>query len=207
MKRQSKSLVPGAQKRQYDAISTKYRILKAARILFVEHGFSGTSMGKIAKLAKVTHSLLFHHFGNKNKLWLEVKQSIARDSQNHSKMLPELTDNYPEFIRTLIKKSITFYRDNPDIIRMLNWQRLELNSNQNIGVTMSLESQEWLNAFKHYQMLGYIDKALSSEFIITYILSIVSVAALDQNIFINNKKKLHDYIDFCVFRLIKGLQE
>ncbi len=207
MKDQIKNSDTKSKKRKHDDGSTREKILKAARTLFVKHGFSGTSMGKIAKLAQVNHSLLFHHFGNKEKLWLEVKQSIARDSRNHSKMLPELLESFPEFLIALIKKSIAFYRENPDIIRMLNWQRLEFGSDQDIGVTLSPESQEWLNAFAHYQNNGDIDKSLKPEFIITYILSIVSVAALDPNVFINDMKKLNDYIEFCAKQLLKSLKK
>src|ERR1700722_14549753 len=119
-----------------DEQSTKEKILEAARQLFVEHGFSGTSMGKIAKLAQVNHSLIFHHFGNKEKLWLEVKQSIARDANQRSKMLPEAKTPFKNFLRGLITKSINFYQDNPDIIRMINWQRLESDKDQKIGITI-----------------------------------------------------------------------
>ncbi len=185
--------------------STKEKILIAARKLFIENGFSGTSMGKIAKLAHVNHSLLFHHFGNKENLWVEVKQTIVKDNQQQSKMLPELTLPFPDFLRTLINKSIRFYRDNPDIIRMINWQRLEYNESQKIGLSLSQEAQEWIDAFKHYQKKGDINKSLKPEFIITFVLSIVSSAALDQNVFVQNEAALKKYIEFSLNQLLKGL--
>lgn len=185
--------------------TTKSKILTAARQLFVENGFSGTSMGKIAKLAGVNHSLLFHHFGNKEQLWVAVKQSIARDAANKSKTLPFLNLPFKEFLSQLMINNIKFYRDNSDIIRMINWQRLEP-AEQSIGVTLSTESNEWLDAIKHYQHIGDIDKKIKPEFIITLILSIVSSAALDPNVFIKDKKNLNAYVDFCVIGLLKAFR-
>lgn len=186
---------------------TKQKILTAARQLFVEHGFAGTSMGKIAKLAGVNHSLLFHYFGNKENLWLAVKQSIAKDADQHSKMLPNTYLSFKDFLRELIIKSIHFYRDNPDIVRMINWQRLEYNPELKIGVTISSEVQQWIDALKYYQKKGDINRKMKPEFIMTLILSIVSSAALDQNIFISSEQNQKSYINFCVENLIKSLSD
>lgn len=186
-------------------LSTKEKILSAARALFVENGFAGTSMGKIAKLAGVNHSLLFHYFGNKENLWLAVKQSIAKDADHRSKMLPDTHLSFQNFLHELIIKSIQFYRENPDIIRMINWQRLEYSSEHKIGVTVSNEVQSWIDAFNYYKGKGEINTELKSEFILTLILSIVSSAALDQNIFINDEVAKKNYIDFCVDCLLKAL--
>lgn len=186
-------------------ISTKEKILSAARTLFVEHGFAGTAMGKIAQLAEVNHSLIFHHFGNKEKLWRAVKHNIAKDSQQQSKMLPGIKPDFKEFLQELFTKSIEFYQHNPDIVRMINWQRLEYGSDKQIGITLSPEFQAWIKAFEHYQQKGDIDINLKTEFIITLILSIISSTALDPNIFIHHKNDREAYIDFCVERLLVAL--
>ena len=181
--------------------STKDKILRAARTLFVAKGFAGTSMGQIAKLAGVNHSLLFHHFGNKAQLWIAVKQSIAHDSQQRSKVLPSTDLTLEAFIARLIHNSFQFYRDHPDIVRMINWQRLESNDSDNIGVTRSEESQAWLQAIQHYQNNGEICSKLKSEYILTLILAITSSAALDPNIFIADEHDLKAYLDACIMRL------
>ena len=186
--------------------TTKEKILAAAQQLFVEHGFAGTSMGKIAKLAGVNHSLLFHHFGNKQNLWLAVKQTISQDTHQQSKTLPDTHLAFDEFLRQLITRGIQFYRDHPEIMRMINWQRLEYQTDEKIGLTQSAEVNNWLNAFKQYQKKKIISSKLKVEFIITMILSIISSAALDQNIFIENKNNQKNYIDFCVNALIKALK-
>ncbi len=179
-------------------LNTREKILQAARQLFIEHGFAGTSIGNIAKLAEINHSLIFHHFGNKEKLWLEVKQMIVKEANLQTKTLPSTTLPFKKFLQQLMQNALQFYRNNPDIVRMINWQRLEQGKEKNIGVTLSAESQAWLDAFKYYQKKGEINHKLKPEFILTLVLSIISSAALDPNIFINTPKKMTEYIKFCM---------
>jgi len=185
--------------------NTKQSILKAARELFVQHGFAGASMGDVSKLAKVNHSLIFHHFTNKEQLWLAVKQDIVKEADKQNKVLPSINLSFQSFLKALIKQGVDFYRNNPDIIRMINWQRLEGSSTQKIGVTLSSETKAWIDAFKHYQKLGEINSELQPKFIVTLILSVISSAALDPNVFINKKNSLEAYISFCVERLERAL--
>ena len=185
--------------------NTKQHILNSARKLFVKHGFAGTSMGKIAQLANVNHSLLFHHFDNKEKLWLAVKQNIVARAEQQTKILPDTTLLFSNFLRKIITQGIYFYRKNSDIVRMLNWQRLEGDSKQKIGVTLSSDAQAWIDAIKHYQQDGIIDNQLKPEFIVSLLLSIISSAALDPNIFISSKKNQEAYIVFCIKQLERSL--
>lgn len=60
--------------RKRDAEATQEAILNAAETLFIEEGFSKVSLTKIAKEAEVTKSLIHHHFGSKDDLWLAVKK-------------------------------------------------------------------------------------------------------------------------------------
>lgn len=178
--------------------TTKDKILSAARRLFVENGFAGTSIGNIAKLADVNHSLIFHHFKNKEQLWIAVKQHIVSESNQHVATLPDCHLAFDDFLRELFARSVRFYRENPDIIRIINWQRLERTSSQNIGVTASADMQNWVAAFKHYQLKGDIQSRCKPEWIVTLVLSIISSAALDPNVYIQEQQAFNEYIDFCI---------
>jgi AcrR family transcriptional regulator len=191
---------------QLRADPTRAKILKAARAIFVELGFAGTSIGNIAKKAKINHSLVFHHFGNKEGLWRAVKESIVLEANKLSPILPELTQSFSDFIKKLIIQNISFYRNNPDIVRMINWQRLEYKTKKEIGVTLSSGSKLWLSAFKHYQDNGSINAALKPEFMLTFILSVVSSAAVDPNIFIKKTTDLNEYINFSVESFLKAFK-
>lgn len=186
--------------------TTKEKILSAARVLFIKLGFAGTSIGNIAKLAGVNHSLIFHHFKNKEQLWVSVKQSIVYEANQQTSTLPDCHLSFDDFLKELFLRNLRFYRENPDINRMISWQRLEQHSNYAIGITNSGDMQRWVEAFNHYQSQGDIQSRFKPEWIVTLILSIISSAALDPNVFINEKQAQVDYIDFCIETLSNALK-
>jgi AcrR family transcriptional regulator len=190
----------------YRADPTREKILKAARKLFIERGFSGTSIVAIAEKAEVNHSLIFHHFCNKEGLWKATKQSIVAKYIKLCPVLPKTNQPFPIFLNKLMTQSISFYRDNPDIVRMVSWQRVEYKTKKEIGITLSTESKAWLAAFQHYQNKGDIHGKLKPEFILTLVLSIVSSAAMDPNVFTQEKNDLNNYIKFCTEGLLKFLR-
>lgn len=56
-------------------------ILEAAEILFAKKGFDAVSMSAIAKLADTSKPNIYHHFKNKNELYLAVvKAAVKRSS-------------------------------------------------------------------------------------------------------------------------------
>lgn len=186
---------------------TSKKILKAARTLFVEKGFSGTSMGQIALKAGVNHSLLFHHFKNKQNLWQEVKQAIFEEGKSIYSHLPSLDQSLEFFLKELIARSILFYKNNPDIVRMINWQRLDSSNEQNTGLTLLNESKNWIDACVHFQRAGEIDQNLKPEFIVALVLAIVGSIAMDPNTFIQDPENNKLYIEFCAQRLYKALRK
>lgn len=55
----------------------KQELLDTAMRLFVEHGFSATSMRDIARAAGVTPGLAYHYFDSKQKLFYEALEAYA----------------------------------------------------------------------------------------------------------------------------------
>ncbi|MGN6671508.1 MAG: TetR/AcrR family transcriptional regulator [Candidatus Nucleicultricaceae bacterium] len=186
---------------------TRDKILASARMLFVAHGFTGTSMGKIAKNAGVNHSLLFHHFQNKNALWNAVKLSIVSESKKRDYAIPSITLPFPEFIKQMVLNVTHFYRSNPDIVRMIQWQRLDIEHATEIGITRSSESTLWLEAFEHYQNNKEMKSSIKPIFALTFILSILSSAALDTNALLINKEEQEHYLSFCATSILQILEE
>ena len=54
-------------------------ILTAAEPLFAEHGYEGTSLNAIAKKAGVSKANIFHHFENKESLYLQVLKQASSE--------------------------------------------------------------------------------------------------------------------------------
>ncbi len=64
-------------------------ILEAAEVLFAEKGFDAVSMSAIARLANTSKPNIYHHFKNKNELYLAVMKAAV---QRSSMLLDALED-------------------------------------------------------------------------------------------------------------------
>lgn len=60
------------ERRERERIETRERILDAARELFVEEGFDGVSMRKIAERVEYSPTAIYMHFADKEQLFMEV---------------------------------------------------------------------------------------------------------------------------------------
>ena len=54
--------------------ATRERILRAAERCFTEHGFEGSSLRQITRMARVNLAAVNYHFSSKRELWLEMMQ-------------------------------------------------------------------------------------------------------------------------------------
>lgn len=191
---------------QSRADPTRANILQHARKLFTKHGFAATSMSMIATQANINRSLIFHHFENKQNLWVVVKQDIVARATKRAAILPDMSLPWRDYLNQWLNNNIAFYRNNPDIIAMINWQRTEHAKADYIGSVQSTESKRWTVTLKHFQQQGDIGQHVDVGFAITLIASISSSAALDPNIFIKKKNDLQSYLEFCTELIIKGLK-
>jgi TetR/AcrR family transcriptional regulator len=73
-------------------------ILEAAECLFAEKGFDAVSMSAIAKLAKTSKPNIYHHFKNKNDLYLSIMKNAV---QSTSILLDALEDAHGPFKQRL----------------------------------------------------------------------------------------------------------
>lgn len=184
--------------------STKQKILSAATELFAQHGFAGTSVGKIAKLANVNHSLVFHHFINKEKLWVAAKVAIVADAEQGGSLLPDTALPFAEFLQQLFARMIQFYRSQPKLLRMIGWQRLELGNKQQDDVSLRSDIiEQWIAAFAIYQQQGDIKSQLNIEFVVSMTVSLISAIGIDANVLLSTADSEQAYIEFCIASLLK----
>lgn len=112
--------------RTRDAEATRAAILEAAERIFVEKGPARTSMSEIAKAADVTKSLIHHHFGSKEGLWLAVKDYRFQLYADKQRPMLEAPGSSAELLRESMETYFHFLRDHPDFVRFLSWMHLEV---------------------------------------------------------------------------------
>jgi TetR/AcrR family transcriptional regulator len=78
--------------------SSEQAILDAAEVLFAEKGFDAVSMSALAKLANTSKPNIYHHFKNKNELYLAVMKTAV---QRSSVLLDALEDTPGTFSQRL----------------------------------------------------------------------------------------------------------
>ncbi|WP_339099583.1 TetR/AcrR family transcriptional regulator, partial [Enterococcus sp. DIV0849a] len=59
--------------------NTRAKIIQVATRLFMDNGYQSTSTRQIAQLAEVTQPNLYHHFKNKEEVYVGVIESLLSD--------------------------------------------------------------------------------------------------------------------------------
>lgn len=91
-------------------IETKDKILQVARILFADHGYEGTSIRDIAKLAEVNVASVNYYFSSKENLFHQILKSGYSDCSLEIRRLFEknqgdLENTLVDFFRHFIESS------------------------------------------------------------------------------------------------------
>ncbi len=116
-------------------------------------------------MAKINQSLIFHHFENKENLWKTVKISFLENTPQET-CYENL--NLKEFLEKIIFARYHFYKNNPDIIRIMLWQKMEPKRKQLSGIS-SMSPNNWLIEIQKRQLHGSISKKIKAEYIVMMI--------------------------------------
>lgn len=175
------------------SLETQRKILNSARSIFLKEGFSGASMSQIAKDANVAKALLFHYFKTKEELWRNVKDEIIGQSTIKTLNSPptESTNSFESFIEYILKARFELYNDNPDLVLMMTWQRLE--SQESISGTASLPLNLWQKKLEQFQAKGEISKTANITLLQDLIFSLSSLPFLEKWEWTKDTKKLEEY--------------
>jgi AcrR family transcriptional regulator len=147
------------------ANQTRSNILIAAKEQFLAKGFDGASISRIAQSAGVNTNLIFHHFVNKKNLWVNVKGEMLR-SQNT--VLKSDLSSARAYFKSLLNYRFNLYDQNPDLVRLVQWQQLTEKESELIGRDSSSPSHS-LNEIKHLQEVGQIKRNIPAEHILLFI--------------------------------------
>lgn len=109
-----------------NAKETKTRILRAARVEFAAHGYSGGRIDRIAKQAKSNIRLIYHYFGKKDQIYLAVLEDIYSDVRGQEKALDLKHLDPVDGMTKLINFTFGYLIDNPEFVRIVAGENLLL---------------------------------------------------------------------------------
>src|SRR3954447_9565529 len=104
--------------------STRAAVIDAAVRLFAERGFAATSMRDISAACGVSHPLIHHHFGSKEELYAAIKRRMVEGYARRFPVAARAT-NRPISVRAEMRRLLTYLRENPVLLRLCGWTRLE----------------------------------------------------------------------------------
>ena len=104
---------------------TKLAILRAATSVFAEQGYNSASISKIAAAASVSKALVFHHFNNKENLYLEVLlQTFRLIASAWSKSVEDGAIDLNQSLKALSMNTLDFQQEHSDSLKLLIWEVL-----------------------------------------------------------------------------------
>lgn len=133
---------------------TRERILAAALKEFATQGFAGARVDVIARRAAINKRMLYHYFGNKEKLFRAVlRQKIAERRAWAGHLPSDPTERLPFWFKAACADA--------DWIRLLEWEALQGDGQKVIDETeRRAQASDWVQRLRQRQARG----ELSAEF-------------------------------------------
>lgn len=140
--------------RTRDPERTRERILAAALKEFATRGFAGARVDGIARRAAINKRMLYHYFGNKEKLFRAVlRQKIAERRGWAANLSSDPAERLPFWFKTACADA--------DWIRLLEWEALQGDGQRVIDEgERRTQAADWLQRLRQRQAGG----ELSAEF-------------------------------------------
>ena len=128
-----------------DGVATRNAILEAAEDIFAERGYAGTSISEIAKRSGASGPLIMSHFKNKRGVFQAMKAAVVERYEDHAIHRDEHTvASVEDWLERVIRSKFEHYKHNQNIHRLVDWCRLEGDTELWPGI------QEWHD---HYTAL------------------------------------------------------
>ncbi|WP_342051124.1 TetR/AcrR family transcriptional regulator [Cupriavidus sp. OTU4054] len=113
---------PGTRARQ--AQDTRAKILKAAIKVFAQRGYDGGRIEAISTLANTYDRMIYYYFGSKEKLFIEVLETIYLQLNEAEQKLELDPDNPVRALTQLVDFVWQYYLEHPEFVAILNSENL-----------------------------------------------------------------------------------
>ena len=130
---------------------TRQMVEEAAYELFLEQGYSATSMRRIAERSGLALGGIYNHFGSKE----EIFEAVIVNRHPYKQILPVILaapgDTLPEFVRNAAHALVDELGRRPDFIRLMFIEIVEFDS-QHLPVFFEEIYPEFLSLVERFQL-------------------------------------------------------
>jgi len=151
--------------------ATRDRIIAAATDQFLAHGFEQTTTRDIAKALNITQPALYHYFGDKETLFVEVIKVVGQ--QVADEMLAILAQPYPQPVDQLVDMTKVIVNRHPrDVFTLIHgsFDVLSPDSKQTLGMVFGRYYVGPIASFfdqEAMQLRQHVDAKMASAFYMT----------------------------------------
>lgn len=92
------------------------KIIDAALKVFSRDGYSDTRMADIAKECNISYGLIYHYFGNKEKLFESIVEDWWKEFYQIFESLKKSSIKTPDKLTEIVKRVLEIYKTNPALI-------------------------------------------------------------------------------------------
>ena len=135
----SKAKTAAPRALQARAVTTREQILKAAIRVFSKHGFAGGRVEHISRLAKTHDRMIYYYFGSKEKLFIEVLETIYQRVNDAETALEIDLDDPVKALQAVVQFNWQYYLDHPEFITLLNSENLHQGKHVKISKPVHVE--------------------------------------------------------------------
>ncbi|BEU27513.1 TetR/AcrR family transcriptional regulator [Paraburkholderia sp. 22B1P] len=109
---------------QARAVAARETILKAAIKIFSKSGFDGARIETISKAARTHDRMIYYYFGSKEKLFVEVLETVYQRMNAAEAALVLDLSNPVDALTTIVRFHWKYYLNHPDLLTLLNSENM-----------------------------------------------------------------------------------
>jgi AcrR family transcriptional regulator len=103
---------------------TRQGILDAAVRVFAERGLGGARTSLISRAARSNERMIYYYFGSKEKLFIEVLETVYRDMWAAESAVDLDISDPEEALRKIMRFTLDYYLRHPEKLALLNNENL-----------------------------------------------------------------------------------
>lgn len=148
-----------------DGESTKQIVLAAAKQVFAERGFAGSSLAMISQKSGISDGLILHHFKSKKNLYHKVLEDLAKSYIETIYKAGQESQDFDQISKNVLKATFRFWSDDTIYNRISLWAYLENQTElieQETQLTASLA-----NMISQMQAEGIMDSSITPYALMT----------------------------------------